>query len=44
MIRTLTSKEGIANHLAQIQSEIQKIKVSIAHYNEYKEALLAEHE
>ena len=44
MIRTLTSKEGIANHLAQIQSEIQKINVSIAHYNEFKEALLAEHE
>ena len=44
MIRTLTSKEGIANHLAQIQSEIQKIKVNIAHYNEFKEALLAEHE
>ena len=44
MIRTLTSKEGIENHLAHIQSEILQIKVSIAHYNEFKEALLAEHE
>ena len=44
MIRTLTSKEGIENHLALVHSEMQKLKVSIAHYNELKEALLAEHE
>ncbi|MBR5162273.1 MAG: hypothetical protein IKW80_11630 [Thermoguttaceae bacterium] len=44
MIRTLSSKEGIENHLLHVQSEMQKIKVNIAHYNELKEALLAENE
>ena len=44
MKRALSSKEGIESHLLHLQSEMQKIKVNIAHYNEYKEALLAEHE